>query len=90
MVADDRKMCVPFCCGIQFLSIVSTIISSSYIGSFHSRTLVFEKTFSLALSGKLRNIPRVAYSYRNGVVMSWAACSFLCVPFECNGFTFNS
>jgi len=70
----DRKMRVLFCCGIQFLSIVSTVISSSYIVSFHLRTFVLEKTFSLALAGKFRNIPRVAYSYCNGVVMSTAAC----------------
>ena len=77
--AYDRKMRVLFCCGIHFLSIVSTIVSNSYIASFHSRTFVFEKTFSLALAGKLRNIPRVAYSYRNGVLMNWAACLFLFV-----------
>ena len=54
--AYDRKMRVSFCCGIQFLSIVSTTVSGSYIANFHSRMFVFEKTFSLALAGKLRNI----------------------------------
>ena len=59
--------------------IVSTIVSSSYIANFHSRTFVFEKTFSLGLAGKLRNITHVAYSYRNGVLMTWAACLFVCI-----------